>query len=139
MDRHMWTSIAVASATLFAAVFIPYILGLQVAGQSGSASAYAFTAWMIGTIALAFVSRSTYETLLKIGPLGNRVMLLWATVATGFLVLVVFWQPLGDHFRLGAISFSGFLAAAGISIICILWLELRKVVPLGNLQPDHGQ
>ncbi|MDD1716831.1 MAG: cation-transporting P-type ATPase [Methanoregulaceae archaeon] len=136
MDRSMWTSIAIAAAILFAAVFIPYMFGLQVAGPSESASAYAFTAWMVGTIALAFVSRSTNETLMKLGPLGNRVMLAWAALAMGFLVLAVFWQPLGAHFRLGVISLSGFLAAAGISIICILLLELRKVIPSRSLQHE---
>jgi Ca2+-transporting ATPase len=92
------------------------------------AQTYAFAAWMIGHVTLAFVSRSDREPLISIGPFTNRVMDAWAVLAIGALLIAVYVPGVREAVRLAWVSPLGLLAVAGVVIAAVLALELRKVL-----------
>jgi Ca2+-transporting ATPase len=125
-DRDAVVDIAAKALVLFAAVTGVYLYARGHAGSQLEAQTYAFAAWMIGTVALAFVSRSDRDPLATIGPLSNRVMDAWAVLAIAFLLLVVYVPEVRAAVRVTWVSPIGLLAVAAVAIAVVLTFELRK-------------
>jgi Ca2+-transporting ATPase len=98
--------------------------GMTVA-QQGS---LAFCAWMIGHVALAFVSRSDREPLARVGLLSNKVVDIWAIGTAAFLAVGLYVPVIAGRIGLvplplGELVIVGLLVAAWMSL-----LEVRKYI-----------
>ncbi|HSQ79105.1 MAG TPA: cation-translocating P-type ATPase C-terminal domain-containing protein, partial [Candidatus Bathyarchaeia archaeon] len=114
--------------SLFAAVMVPYGYALSRGVPQVKAQTIAFSAWIIGHILLAFVSRSEKEPLSRLGLFKNRAIDAWAVAAVGFLLLATRVPGLNTTLRLVPVSFGelGLVFAVGFGLI-VLWKELIKL------------
>jgi Ca2+-transporting ATPase len=128
-DRDAVLDIAAKGVVLFVVVTGVYLYARGHAGSQLEAQTYAFSAWMIGTVALAFVSRSDHDPLATVGAFSNRVMDAWAVLAIAFLLLVVYVPGIRAAVRVAWVNPLGLLAVAGVTIGAALTLELRKLLP----------
>jgi len=129
-DRGMVLGIALSGLSLFAAVFGAFYYALYRGYPVAEAQTFAFAAWIIGHIFLAFVSRSAREPLISLGPLTNRVMDAWAIAAFAFLCAVVF-TPLGTLIKATGLSPSQVLLIAAFAFVAIFWQEAVKILKYG--------
>jgi P-type Ca2+ transporter type 2C len=89
LNSQMIIGIAISGASLFAAVSFSYFYALWWLNLSlEQARTFAFAAWIIGHIILAFVLRSENEPLISIG-FSNKIMNLWAIAASAFLLIAI--------------------------------------------------
>jgi Ca2+-transporting ATPase len=89
---------------------------------------YAFSAWIMGHIILAFVMRSETVPLAVLGPFSNRVMDLWAVLAFGFLIVAVTVPPITSQLKLAPIPPIQFLIILCFALIAIGWREIVKMI-----------
>jgi Ca2+-transporting ATPase len=129
-DRNMITGIALSGLSLFAAVFGSYYYALYRGFPLEEARTFAFAAWIIGHIFLAFVSRSEREPLISLGPLSNRIMDVWAVVAFIFLLAIVF-TPAGALVKAVSLAPSQVLLVAVFAFVAIFWQEAVKMLRYG--------
>ena len=124
IDTPTLRAIGFKGVLLFAAVMAGYGIGAwQGAAHIQSA---AFSAWMIGHVALAFISRSESQGLFAMGALGNRIMNLWALGAMLFLLAGMYIPGLQARFFLQPLPLLE-LALVALSAIAITGLaELAK-------------
>jgi Ca2+-transporting ATPase len=129
IDAAVVRRIAVSGLSLFATVMVPYGYALSRGFSEGKARTIAFSAWIIGHVLLAFVSRSEREPLSSLGPFTNKVIDAWAVCAYGFLILATRIPALYGPLRLERISFGelGLILAVGFVLI-VLWKELVKLI-----------
>jgi Ca2+-transporting ATPase len=131
IDRHMLWGIVKSSLSLLTAVGIVYIyviLWLHIPISNLSfIQTYTFTAWIIGHILLALVSRSDKEPILKLGVFSNKTMIVWAVLAMVFLFLAVGIPGVGQHFGLITIDITQAAVIFGICFACTFWQELTKI------------
>jgi Ca2+-transporting ATPase len=128
LDRTMLSGIALGGLALFITVFLTYWLALSRGLSLDIARTSAFTAWILGHVLLAFVSRSARDPLYRIGLFTNRVMLVWAVGAFAFLALVLTVPLAGQQIGIVSISAASIAIIAGIAIVCMAGFELVKIV-----------
>ena len=114
---------------LFVAVMAAYFYARSIGLSALQVQTFAFSAWMFGYIALAFVSRSDREPLLKIGILSNKTIDLWALVSVLFLLAAVY-TPLSTGFNLAPISAKQLALVAVVSVLIVSLLEFKKYLHL---------
>ncbi len=119
-------------AVLFLAVTGVYFYGRHLGLPLRQLQSLAFTAWIFGHIALAFVSRSDREPLLKQGIFMNPIINLWAVTAISFLILSVYLPFLSERFNLSAIGINYFISAAVFAVALNLLLETKKLIKIGG-------
>ena len=124
----MMMDLAVSAASLFAAVMIAYFTALWQGLPPVEIQTFAFSAWIIGHIILAFVMRSEDEPLYILGPLSNRVMDAWAFLAFSFLFAAVAIPAVGAQLKLSTLTASqlGFIFA--IALLTLAWKEIAKLL-----------
>ncbi|WXG44142.1 MAG: cation-transporting P-type ATPase [Promethearchaeati archaeon SRVP18_Atabeyarchaeia-1] len=128
INARMLRGIAVSGLSLFAAVAICYFYArLWLHLPDVEVQTFAFTAWIIGHILLALVSRSEKEPIVKLGIFSNKAMIVWAVAALFFLLLVVGVPPVSVYFRLSAITITQAALIFGICFVCTFWQELGKL------------
>ena len=122
--------ILIKGGFLFLSVTVVY-LAAHYSGLGLKASqTLAFTAWIFGHIALAFVSRSEKESVFALGVFGNKIINLWAVSAISLLILGIYLPFLKARVNLYSISAVQLIAAA-LTAVCIIYLlELRKALNL---------
>jgi len=125
-DSKMIIDIAVSGASLFAAVMIAYFYAGWQNLSVVETQTFAFAAWIMGHVILAFVTRSEKEPLYVLGPLSNRVMNLWAILAFSFLLVVVSVPSVGVQLRLSALTFSQLALIFVFALLAIAWREVVK-------------
>jgi Ca2+-transporting ATPase len=130
-DKSMLAGIGLSGLSLFAAVFGSYVFALYRGLPVAEAQTYAFTAWLIGHILLAFVSRSDREPLVTLGPFTNRAMDVWALAAFLFLGAILF-TPLGSYIKASPLPATQVLLIAGIAFVAIFWQEAVKMLRYGS-------
>jgi P-type Ca2+ transporter type 2C len=113
---------------LFGAVMVAYLYALHAGLGQLQVQTFAFSAWMIGYVALAFVSRSESEPLLSLGPFSNRVIDAWAAVSVCFLLAAVYFAPISGALNLTPIAPTQLAAVAASTLVVVGLLELRKYV-----------
>ncbi len=131
-DKKTVAGIGLSGLSLFAAVFGCYFLALSRGLPLAEAQTYAFTAWILGHVFLAFVSRSDREPLISLGPFANRAMDAWAVAAIVFLGAVLF-TPLGSYIKAAPLPAAQVLLIAGIAFVAIFWKEALKILRYGTL------
>ena len=119
-------------AALFAAVMVAYLYALHAGLGQLQVQTFAFSAWMIGYMALAFVSRSESEPLLSLGPFSNRVINIWTAASACFLLAAVYFAPVSGALGLTAISPAQLALVAASTVVIIGLLEARKYLKGGG-------
>jgi Ca2+-transporting ATPase len=128
IDAGMLRNIAVSGVSLFVAVMIPYGYALSKGWPHVEAQTIAFSAWIIGHILLAFVSRSEKEPLNSLGIFSNKAIDLWAVFAFVFLLLVTRVPALSTPLKLQPIPLGQLGLVFLTSFIVIFWREIPKLV-----------
>ncbi len=121
--------IAVSGISLFAAVMVPYGYALGRGVPPVKAQTIAFSAWIIGHVLLAFVSRSEKQPLSSLGLFTNRAINVWAGAAFGFLLLATQVPALNAPLRLTRVSAGELgLVFCVAFVLIVLWKELIKLI-----------
>ena len=123
-NKTLINEVLLGGLSLFIAVFGSY---LYARGQNllvYQTQTIAFSAWIIGHILLAMVFRSEHDPLYKIGFFSNKVIILWGLLAYIFLFIVISIPAIG----FAMLSISQLIIIFMISIIGILWLEMKKLI-----------
>ncbi len=126
-DKGMIAGIGLSGLSLFAAVLVPYLYALSRGFSMEMAQTFAFTAWIMGHVFLAFVSRSEREPLISLGPFTNKAMDVWAAAAFIFLFLILA-TPLGTPIKATPIAISQIAFIAAIALIATFWQEALKIL-----------
>lgn len=118
----MLREIAVNAAALFAAVTGVYLVAGYLGMGVGTAQTCAFSAWIFGHIALAYISRTGRDPLRSIGIFSNRVINLWAAAAIVFLFAGLYLPALNraihlDFLSPGMVILIGFIVSAFIGTV----------------------
>jgi Ca2+-transporting ATPase len=125
-NKELLKDIVLKGVSLFLAVEIFYFWALSQKLSFKEIQTFAFSAWMVGHIALAFVSRSDKETLISQGFFTNRVINLWAIAAFGFLILGIYLPNFAERFNLFPIDIFQFLSIILITNLIIGIWEIKK-------------
>ena len=127
-DSKMIIDLGICAALLFAAVMVPYLCATWMfPGSTAEIQTFAFSAWIMGHVILAFIMRSENEPLYVLGPLSNKVMDLWAILAFSFLFVALAIPAVNAQLRLSAIT-AGQLGLVFIIVFMILvWREVAKL------------
>lgn len=128
MGRSMVSNMALASFCLTLAVLIPYFYAIGAGVAVVQAQTIAFSAWIIGHILMAFISRSSTETVFGVGLFTNKVMIVWAVAALGFLLLAINVPVITNNLGLAPLS-AGQLGMVALECALVLSvLEVRKLL-----------
>ena len=127
-DSRMIVEIAVSAASLFAAVMLSYFYATWQNLPVVETQTFAFSAWIMGHIILAFVSRSEKEPLYALGPLSNRVMDVWAVLAFSFLLVAVSVPSVGSQLKLSTLTASQLGLIFVFTLLTLAWREIAKLL-----------
>jgi Ca2+-transporting ATPase len=127
-DSKMITDMAISAASLFVAVMLAYVYAWSQNLDAVTIQTYAFSAWIMGHIILAFVMRSEKEPLSVLGPLSNKIMDLWAFLAFTFLIIALTVPPVTSQLKLAPIAPGQFAIILGIALLAIGWQEIVKFI-----------
>ena len=127
-DSKMIRGIAVSAASLFAAVMLAYFYARSQNLSTLQVQTFAFSAWMMGHVILAFFSRSEYEPLYILGPLSNKVMDLWALLAFSFLLAAVTVPSVGVQLKLSTLTAGQLGLIFAFALLTIGWQEIAKLL-----------
>jgi len=138
-DSRMTRDMAISAASLFTVVMLVYFYAWWQNPLSQNLSSteieriqtliqtFAFSAWIMGHIILAFVTRSEEEPLYVLGPLSNRIMDLWAVLAFGFLFIAVTVASVATQLKLSTLTATELGIVFGFALI-IVWREIVKLI-----------
>lgn len=127
INRAVMTKIVLSSLSLFAAVWGSYFYAVNASLSPEIARTFAFSAWVVSHIFLAFVSRSAKTSLFKIGLFSNKAIDIWAVAALALLLAAINIPLLADLLKLRAISLGQLGIVTLISFVAIGWLEIAKL------------
>lgn len=139
-DSRMTRDLAISAASLFAVVILVYFYAWWQNPLSQNLSSteieriqtliqtFAFSAWIMGHIILAFVTRSENEPLYILGPLSNKVMDLWAVLAISFLLVAVAVPSVGVQLKLSTLSAGQLGLIFAFALLTIVWREIAKLL-----------
>lgn len=128
-DSKMIIDLGVCATLLFSAVMIAYSYALWLYGTDKliQIQTYAFSAWIMGHIFLAFVMRSEKEPLYILGPLSNRIMDVWALLAFSFLFVAVGVPAVSTQLRLSSLTAGQLVLIFAFALLPIIWREIAKL------------
>ena len=127
-DSGMITDLAISAASLFAAVMLAYFYARWQGLSDVETQTFAFSAWIMGHVILAFVTRSEKEPLYILGPLSNRVMDVWAVLAFSFLLIAVTVPSVAVQLKLSTLTASQLGLIFGFAFLTIVWREIAKLL-----------
>jgi Ca2+-transporting ATPase len=127
LDNRMVKGILLSGFSLFLAVSAAYFYASYLGLSQAVAQSYAFCAWIVGHIILAFISRSDSDPLYSLGFLSNRVMNYWAVIVVFFLALAYGVPVITEHLKLSPISLGQMVSVALIALLILSWQEALKV------------
>ena len=128
INRAVIVKIFISSLSLFAAVWGSYLYAVSTGLSAAQGRTFAFAAWVIGHVILAFVSRSSSTPVFKLGLFTNPVILIWALMALTFLGLTVSIPSLASLLRLSFMSLPQLGAVFAICLLAVLWQDLWKLI-----------
>jgi magnesium-transporting ATPase (P-type) len=85
---------------------------------------------MFGHIFLAFNFRSKKEPLIRLGIFSNKIMILWAVVAIGTLLVGTSLPIVNLSLRVTNLSPVYWVLVIGVAFVATFWLELKKFLRL---------
>ncbi|MFB0562106.1 MAG: cation-translocating P-type ATPase [Candidatus Lokiarchaeia archaeon] len=128
LTKSLQINIFLNAISLFAGVSICYLFVYYQTLNITTAQTAAFAAWLIGHIFLAFNSRSERESLYSLGFLSNKVMVAWALLAVGALIIATLVPALQEVLSLTYIDLSVWILVLIVTFVCTFWLEVKKLV-----------
>jgi Ca2+-transporting ATPase len=132
LSKRVVRDILLNGVFLFAGVTGVYLFARGQGMDQLVAQTFAFTAWIFGHIFLAFVSRSDRESVFSLGLFSNSVMNIWALAAIALLVVGVYLPTVGRQLNLTTIPFTQLIAIAGVMLVIMGLLEVKKAVLKGR-------
>ncbi len=126
IDGAALRTILIKGGLLFAAVMAAYAWANWRGLSPSAIQSCAFAAWMIGHVALAFISRSDRNSVFRHGLFSNRVMNLWAVAAVAFLLLAIYLPPLRDALHFASVAPTDLIVSTALALLLIAPAELRK-------------
>ena len=96
------------------------------------AQTVAFATWMLGHILLALNLRSDKEPLSKLGVLSNKVMVLWALMAVGTLVIATNVPGIAGALRITSLTETDWAVVIVAAFVATFWMELKKILQRGT-------
>jgi Ca2+-transporting ATPase len=107
-----------------------FILWWQVFDASvDKARTIAFATIIVAELLMAFGSRSLYRTIVDLGPLSNRHLVVGVLISFGMLLAVLYVPPLQEAFHTEVLGLGEWLAVAGLGCLPLLVIEGRKLSP----------
>ncbi len=126
IDAPAVRSILFKGALLFVAVMASYAWAQWRGLSPAAVQSCAFAAWIVGHIAMAFISRSDREWIVRYGLFSNGTMNVWAVAALGFLLLAIYVAPLRKAMHFGVVAPQELAIAAALALLLTAPAELRK-------------
>ncbi len=126
MDRRMIASVFVSAGGLFLAVSTAYLVTYYSGVSAGVAQTTAFVTWLLGHVFLALNLRSESEPLFRMGPLTNRLMVIWGLAAVLFAVFASLTPGVQSVLRTAPLDAAQWTLAIGLAILGTFWIEVRK-------------
>ena len=137
MDGASVRSIFFKGALLFAAVMSAYAWATWRGLSSEAVQTCAFAAWMVGHVALAFISRSDRDWIVRLGVFTNRVMNLWAVAAIGFVLLAIYVPALREALHFAPVAPSDLIVCAALALLWVALAELSKAFAAPRKKPNE--
>lgn len=134
LNSQLLKGIAISGLSLFAAVVISYLYALWQNLSLIQSQTFAFTAWILGHIMLAFICRSEKEPLFNLGFFSNKVINIWTIEVFIFLILTIKIPVLGFYLKISNLTFIQFVLIFTICFFAIFWQEFRKILLFKNLK-----
>jgi Ca2+-transporting ATPase len=128
MNRSMLNGIFIGALSLFTAVTANFLIVWFLTQNLTQAQTIAFATWMLGHILLALNFRSEKEPLVKLGFFSNKVMVLWAVLATATLIVGTGLPFVHDALKITYLSLLDWALVVGVSFGATFWMELRKIL-----------
>lgn len=127
LSRRVVGDIILNGIVLFVAVMVVYFTAGSLDMSTTEIQTYAFSAWIFGHIALAYMSRTDRSSLLSIGVFSNRVINIWAFAAIAFLIAAIYVPVISRAISLIAIPPESVFLIALVTTAIVSLLGLRKV------------
>jgi len=128
MNRSMLTGISLGALSLFAAVTTNFLLVWFQTQNLTQAQTVAFATWMLGHILLALNFRSEKEPLVKLGFFSNKVMVLWALLATVTLIVGTSLPFVHESLKITNLNLQDWALVIIVSFVATFWMELKKIL-----------
>ena len=125
----------IKSLFLFAVVTGIFLYAYNRSANIVEAQTFAFSAWIIGHVIMAYVSRSEKESILSVGLFSNRVMNLWAVAAFAFLLLGIYVPYVNNLIKLASISLLNIIKIFVLVTVVVLLLEIKKMPVFNRANP----
>ena len=132
LDMPQLRDLALKAFFLFASVMAVYAFAGARGMTTAQQGSLAFSAWLVGHVALAFVSRSDREPLARVGLLSNRVVDVWALATAAFLLIGMYVPVIALRINLVAVPPVWLL---GVAAFVIAWTSLLEVRKYARLRP----
>jgi Ca2+-transporting ATPase len=127
LSRSVVRDIFINATALFSSVILAYFYARHRNLSLGQIRTFAFSAWIFGHVALAFISRSRRESIAAIGIFTNKIINVWAVAAVLFLAAGIYFPFLRARFNLALISTTQLLSIAVVTLIIVGLLEAKKL------------
>jgi Ca2+-transporting ATPase len=127
VDAQAVRMILFKGALLFLAVMAAYAWATWRGLPTVGIQSCSFAAWMVGHVALAFISRSDRLPIFTYGLFSNHIMNVWAVSAISFVLLAIYLPPLREALRFAEVSPPDLMISAGLALLCVAPAELQKV------------
>ncbi len=132
MDRRMVGSVFASAAGIFLAVSAAYLLTYYSGAGGAVAQTTAFVTWLLGHVFLALNLRSEREPLVRLGPLTNRLMVVWGLAAVLFAVFATVTPGVQSVLRTAPLAAGQWALALGLALLGTFWIEVRKWLALAS-------
>jgi P-type Ca2+ transporter type 2C len=126
MDGPAIRNIFFKGALLFAAVMSAYAWASWRELSPAAVQTCAFSAWMVGHVVLAFISRSDRDQISHLGFFTNKVMNVWAIVAIAFVLLGIYVPALREALHFAPVAPSDLLVSAALAMLLAAPAEFIK-------------
>ncbi|MDR7304561.1 cation-translocating P-type ATPase [Haloactinomyces albus] len=127
LDRPLIIAIFTCGATLFVAVTSIYLGAVWSGAPIATAQTLAFTGWMVGYLALAWVMRSERTPLVRLGMRSNGFLPPWTLVTAASLTLIMAVPAVRDALNLTALTAGQWLVAVLVPVLAVVWIDLAKL------------
>ncbi len=119
--------IFIKAIVLFIAVSGVYLYAYSHTVNLVAAQTYAFGAWIVGHIVLAFISRSDKELVVTLGAFSNQIITVWALLAVAVLLAGIYLPFLSSLLKLSTVPPASLLVTFVAVVVILLVLEVRKL------------
>jgi len=126
MTKTMLTSIFISALSLSAAVSTCFLATYYWTNDIAHAQTVAFATWILTHIFLAFNLRSEKQPLLSLGVFSNKVMVVWAIVATTTLLLGTIVPAFQSVMKTSSLTLFDWALVIIAAFVATSWMEAEK-------------